>query len=195
MSDPGAPSPEFDRDGVEIHVHRFGAMHGLVLSALLIAMVVFAGTFGSLLWFGSEVVWEEAAPRSIAFVDEHPAYRPMPGHVSQDARHRTQSEAWEESRDREHEREPSAEAAQRTLAENEITQVFAALDQRNARQVRKFLAAYKDDPVATELGYVDAARRAIEERQLFRSDEIVACDQCWCLREAPASQNRDAKTQ
>lgn len=82
----------------------------------------------------------------------------------------------------------------RSQAEGALTAIFAAVDRSDTRKMRKFLAAYKNDPVAQELGYIDAVQRAVAERRLFRSDEIVACDQCWCWREGPASINEGQAT-
>lgn len=189
----------FGGDAAGMRAYRFEFRHALVFPAVLLLFIALAGAVLSLARFSVEIFGHDAALDSIAFVDERQAYRPVPERVFERDSDRA-PDLWERARRDERKRLATArdllrETQRTTQAERALTEVFAAVDRSDPRQMRKFLAAYKNDPVAQELGYIDAVQRAVSERRLFRSDEIVACDQCWCLREGPASVNEGQTTQ
>lgn len=183
----------FSGGAAHVRAYRFEFRHALVLPAALILFIAVAGALLSLARFSVEIFGLDAA-RAIAVMDQPQVYRPMPERVSQRAPDRA-PDSWARFERERRAAQDSYRETQRTQAESAMTEVFAAVDRSDPRQMRKFLAAYGNDPVAQELGYIDAVQRAVSERRLFRSDEIVACDQCWCLREGPASINEGQATQ
>lgn len=190
--DGNSDSSEFGDGLTDVRIYRFGFRHALVVPALFAIFIALASVP-----FNVERSGDHAPLEPLAAVNKPHAYRPMPDQVS-----RTRAQASELSAHvRRYERQLFANLpdqnreSQRAESVRAITEIFAAVDRSNGRQMRKFLAAYKGDPVAKELGYLDAVARGLSERRLFRSDEIVACDQCWCWREAPPSVNVARATQ
>ena len=184
----------FSGGAAHVRAYRFEFRHALVLPAALILFIAVAGAMLSFARFSVEIFGPDAA-RSIAVMDQPHVYRPMPERGFQRAADRAPDSWTRFERERQATEEDAYREMRRSKAESTLTEIFAAVDRSDTRKMRKFLAAYKNDPVAQELGYIDALQRAVSERRLFRSDEIVSCDQCWCLREAPVSVNEDKATQ
>jgi hypothetical protein len=181
----------FGGDAAGIRAYRFEFRHALVLPAVVILFVAVASGMLSFARFSVEIF---GPIRWIDRVRGSAAGTAPAGARFQRGPDRS-SDSWARYERKLRRRRTRTGDAASPSRERALTEVFAAVDRSDPRQMRKFLAAYKNDPVAQELGYIDAVQRAVSERRLFRSDEIVACDQCWCLREGPASVNEGQTTQ
>lgn len=192
-----APDERLNDDAVAIRAFRFEFRHALAFAAVPTLFLLAAGAVLSLARFGGELFGHShtAVASSIPSTVERSAYRSMP----EQSRNEEPDAAPNASPSDEDELLPAeqdpARQEQISQAERELTQVFASVDRSDPQKMRKFLEAYRDDPLAQELGYIDAVQRAVSERRLLGPTAVVACDDCWCLREAPASVRANTVTQ
>ena len=179
----------------EIRAFRFEFRHALAFSVISIVFTLGAGAVLSLGRFGAELFAQDAALNALPSTFERSAYRPLTEQRSNEKADAAANSSPRTKTDEEERREKQRAEAERELTKGELTKVFAAVDRSDPSKMRKFLKAYRDDPLAQELGYIDAVKRSVSERRLFGPDAIVACDDCWCLREVPASVKASTVTQ
>lgn len=187
-------------DAVAIRAFRFEFRHALAFSAVSMLFVLGAGAVLSLARFGGELSGHShnAVLSAIPSAVERSAYRPIP-EQRPDEETDTASNSSPPTKGGEEERlvaeQDLSREKQRAHAERELTQVFASVDRSNVEKMHKFLEAYRDDPLAQELGYIDAVQRSVSDRRRLGPHAVAACDDCWCLREAPASVKANTVTQ
>jgi len=186
---------ELGGEPVEIRRYRLGFPHALALAACVIGFLVAASATATLVDIGVRAVSNDAAEPPIAFERELPSPRAPAEPVAAPAPPDPWAQARAGSGEVLSELKRALENAGRAQAEQMLTKAFSTLDQSDVNQLREFLTIHKDNPYAEELGYLPAVRRAVAERRLYRSENIVACGECWCWRERPVPVNDATVTQ
>jgi len=187
MSDETRTTVDLDElDAGAVRRHRFGASHAMAFASAVALVLVIVGAIVSPL--SLITLWNDAPLPATAFVD-WPRDPALPdrdfGREAEDA-----PDPWARARAI---RDTLGSALKNAVAETQrvhneslVTKAFSEVDQDDPRQLRDFLAAYKNNPYAEELGFIGAAERAAEEQRLFRHD-VVKCGDCWCFGERPAT--------
>lgn len=190
------PGERPTNDPVTIRAFRFDFWHALAFAAIPMLFVLGAGAVLSFSRFSGELFGYDAVLSSMPATVERSAYRLTPEQSSDEQFDAASNSSPYNNSDQAlpTERDPDRER-RIAQAESELTQVFASINRGDPRQMRNFLTAYGDDPLAQELGYIDAVKRSVSERQLLVPDAVVTCGDCWCLREAPASVKASTVTQ
>jgi len=181
-----------DFEGVVVKHHRFGTRQAIVLSLIAFLGFVAVKVLFTPNYQDERLAWLEA--NQVAPVLEARATRPSSSEISAEAydgtlgerRASTPQPLWAK-------REKLTEAAFELLADagrilerKSVDKAFAELDLNDRRRVRAFLLTYGRSRHAHEQGYTQAIVRRGLEADLYRSGEIVPCDECWCWQSQPA---------
>lgn len=188
----------FGPEAVEVTRYRFGVSHAATLIAAVLLLIAASSALYALQQVTGEPGVGNAGERAVAFVAEHPDNRISAAELFQQPADPAPL-AWERAKDLRDtlldEVKRSLNDARRIQNEKVVNQAFAELDQSDPRQARAFLATYKGNAYAEEVGYLAAVERAITEHRLYRPGDVVRCGKCWCYREKPASVHDAAATQ